>query len=88
VESKGQKLVLIGDMMHVQSVQFDDPTVTIDFDTDSKAAYAARKAGFAEAAKQGYLIGAAHLPFPGLGHLRAAGKGYQYIPLNYTVPRP
>ncbi|UGQ48269.1 MBL fold metallo-hydrolase [Massilia endophytica] len=87
VESKGQKLVLIGDLMHVQSVQFDDPSVTIDFDTDSKKALAERKAAFADAAKQGYLIGAAHLPFPGLGHLRAAGKGYQYIPVNYTIPR-
>jgi glyoxylase-like metal-dependent hydrolase (beta-lactamase superfamily II) len=87
VESKGQKLVLIGDLMHVASVQFDDPSVTIDFDSDSKAALAQRKAAFAAAAKQGYLIGAAHLPFPALGHLRATGKSYQFIPVNYSIPR-
>ena len=38
VESKGQKLVLWGDLMHVAAVQFADPSVTIQFDTDQKAA--------------------------------------------------
>lgn len=87
IESKGQKLVLIGDLMHVQAVQFDDPSVTIQFDSDSKAALAQRKAAFADAARQGYMIGASHLQFPGLGHLRAQGKGYAFVPVNYTVPK-
>lgn len=87
VESKGQKLVLLGDLMHVQAVQFDDPSVTIDFDSDTKAAAVQRKAAFAEAAKQAYLIGAAHLQFPGLGHIRSSGKAYQFVPVNYTIPR-
>ena len=87
VESKGQKLVLIGDLMHNAAVQFPDPGVTIQFDSDSKAALAQRKAAFAEAAKQGYWMGAAHLPFPAIGHLRAEGKGYKFFPANYSVPR-
>lgn len=89
VESRGQKLVLIGDLLHAQFIQFDDPSVTIAFDSDTKAALAARKAAFADAAKGGYLIGAAHLPFPGLGHLRGNGngKGYQFVPVQYSVPR-
>ncbi len=87
VESKGQKLVLIGDMIHVGAVQFDDPSVTIVFDTDSKAAAAQRKLVLDAAAKDGALIGAPHLQFPGLGHLRMAGKGYQWVPVNYTQIR-
>lgn len=35
VESKGQKLVLWGDLIHVAAVQFDEPVVTIQFDTDT-----------------------------------------------------
>jgi hypothetical protein len=85
--SKGQKLVLLGDLLHVQGVQFDDPGVGIQFDTDSTIAIAERKEAFAAAAKGGYLIGAAHLSFPGLGHVRAHGKSYQYVPINYTQPR-
>jgi glyoxylase-like metal-dependent hydrolase (beta-lactamase superfamily II) len=84
VESQGQKLVLIGDLIHVAEVQFPDPTVVIGFDTDSKSAEAERQKEFAAAAKGGYLIGGAHLSFPGIGHLVAEGKGYQFIPLRYT----
>ena len=87
IESKGQKLVLWGDLMHVAAVQFPNPAVTIQFDTDSKAAAAQRKKAFAEAAKGGYWVGAAHLPFPGLGHLRAEGAGYVFVPANYSVPK-
>jgi glyoxylase-like metal-dependent hydrolase (beta-lactamase superfamily II) len=87
VESKGQKLVLWGDLMHVAAVQFAQPSVTIQFDTDSKSAAVQRKQAFAEAAKGAYLVGAAHLPFPGIGHLRAAGSGYAFLPVGYSVVR-
>ena len=39
---------------------------------------------FADAAKQGYLVAGAHLPFPGIGHIRSEGKGYVWVPLNYA----
>ncbi|WP_257452936.1 MBL fold metallo-hydrolase [Archangium lipolyticum] len=85
VESKGQKLVLWGDVMHVAAVQFPEPSVTIQFDLDSKAAAAQRKKAYADAAKQGYWVGAAHVSFPGIGHVRAEGKGYTWIPVNYSL---
>lgn len=84
VESRGQKLVLWGDLMHVAAVQFADPSVTIRFDTDSKAAFAQRRRLFAEAAKQGYWVAGAHLSFPGIGHLRTEGRGYVFVPANYS----
>ena len=84
VESKGQTLVLWGDLMHVAAVQFPEPGVTIQFDTDSKSAAVQRKRAYAEAARQGYLVGSAHLSFPGLGHLRVQGKGYEWVPVNYS----
>ena len=68
-------------------MQFPDPSVTIKFDTDSKAAAAQRKTQYADAAKRGHWVCAAHLPFPGIGHLRADGKGYDWIPANYTALR-
>jgi glyoxylase-like metal-dependent hydrolase (beta-lactamase superfamily II) len=87
VESQGQRLVLWGDLMHVAAVQFAEPSVTIQFDTDSKAAAAQRKKQYADAAKRGHWVAAAHLPFPGIGHLRADGKGYDWVPANYTALR-
>lgn len=85
VESKGQKLVLWGDLMHVASVQFDDPLVVMKFDTDTKMAAIERKKAFADAAKQGYWVAGAHLSFPGIGHLRANHGGYIWVPVNYST---
>ena len=88
VESKGQKLVLLGDLLHVQAVQFENPGVGISFDSDSKVAIAERKEAFAAAAKEGYMIGAPHLAFPALGHVRGNAKtGYVFVPIAYTQPR-
>jgi glyoxylase-like metal-dependent hydrolase (beta-lactamase superfamily II) len=83
VESKGAKMIVTGDLIHVAAVQLDDPTVTIAFDSDAHAAEAARLKVFAQAAKDRTLIAAAHLQFPGIGHLVANGKGYGYEPVNY-----
>lgn len=87
VESRGQKLVLIGDLVHVGAVQFDHPAATMSFDSDQKTAAAERKQRFDAAARGRYLVGAAHLQFPGIGHIEKAGKGYAFIPVNYTQMR-
>jgi len=87
VQSRGQKLLLIGDLIHVASVQMDNPQVTIGFDSDEKAAYAARRKSFDAAVKESELVGGAHLQFPGLGHLVGQAKGYRWVPVNYTQVR-
>ena len=85
VESKGEKLMLWGDLMHVAAVQFDDPSVTIKFDSETKAAAKERIKAYADAAKNGYLVGSSHIAFPGLGKVRmAAGKSFTWVPVNYT----
>ena len=84
VESDGNKLVVWGDLMHVAAVQFAMPSVTIAFDSDPKAAAPARQKNYADAAKLGYFVAIAHVSFPGIGKLRADGKGYQWLPANYT----
>ena len=85
VESQGQRMLLIGDLIHVGAVQLEDPRVTIAFDSDEPAAAATRRTVFARAAKENLLIGAAHLPFPGLGHLRQVGSSYRWLPVDYTT---
>lgn len=87
VESKGQRLLILGDAVHSHAVQFARPEVAIEFDSDKKAAIAARKALFAWAAKDKLLVSGMHLPFPGLGHVRAEGKGYAWVPVEYSPIR-
>lgn len=88
IESKGEKLVLWGDLMHQAAVQFLDPSVTVTFDSDQNVAARQRRAAYMMAAKEGYWVGASHLPFPGIGHLRIDGKGYAYVPVNYVALPP
>lgn len=85
VESKGEKMVLWGDLVHAAAVQFSRPDIAIQYDNDSRQAVAQRKKAFADAARHGYLVAGAHLPFPGIGHLRTEGKGYGWVPFNYTL---
>lgn len=86
IESKGQKLMLWGDVMHFAAVQFPQPTATVVWDTDTHAAAAQRKRAYAEAARDGYLVAGAHLPFPGIGRLRAEKGGYVFVPIVYQSP--
>jgi glyoxylase-like metal-dependent hydrolase (beta-lactamase superfamily II) len=86
-ESKGQKMMFWGDLMHVAAVQFPDPSVTVQFDSDPKTARPAREAAYAAAAKDGYFVAVTHVSFPGIGRLRADGKGYDWFPVNYSANR-
>jgi glyoxylase-like metal-dependent hydrolase (beta-lactamase superfamily II) len=85
VESKGQKLVLLGDTVHAAEVQFPRPSITIRYDVDARAAAAQREKIFADAAEEGYWVGAAHISFPGLGHVRVDGEGYAWVPATYRL---
>jgi glyoxylase-like metal-dependent hydrolase (beta-lactamase superfamily II) len=84
VESKGKKIVFLGDLVHVEPIQFQHPEVTIQFDSDEKSAAVQRKQAFEEAANSGYLVAGAHLSFPGIGHIVKNGKAYRFAPINYS----
>ena len=87
VRSQGQELLLVGDLIHVPAVQLAHPEVTIAYDTDDARAATSRATVFTGAAKSGVLVGASHMPFPGVGHLTRTGKSYQWVPVNYTQLR-
>lgn len=79
-ESGGKAIVFIGDLIHSAAVQFDHPEVSIHFDTKPEQAIASRKEEFNQLAKQGEWLAAAHLPFPGIGHLTMNGQAYRWVP--------
>ncbi|MCW2293160.1 glyoxylase-like metal-dependent hydrolase (beta-lactamase superfamily II) [Pseudomonas sp. BIGb0408] len=86
LSSGDEKLLLWGDIVHVHAVQLPHPEVTIAVDVDPKAAVASRTRLFAKAARERWLVAAAHLPFPGIGHLRKEEKGYSWVPVEYRNP--
>lgn len=81
--SQGQKLTFVGDIIHAEAVQFSDPSVAIAFDVNPKTAVAVRSEAFSTFANDSELIAAPHLPFPGIGHVRKAQEGYDWVPINY-----
>ncbi len=83
VESKGQKLVFWGDVVHAAAVQFPVPTAAVTYDADPAAAAEQRRLAFAEAAQGGYLVAGDHISFPGIGHVRAEGGQYQWVPIPF-----
>ena len=75
VTSGGAKLLLLGDTLHVPAVQFPRPEITVMFDFRQDLAQARRKELFEMAVKEDMLVGAVHLPFPGIGKLRPREAG-------------
>lgn len=85
VTSKGEKIMFCGDIMHVAALQFNKPDITIVYDVDPRAAAAARRKAYEDAAKGRYWIAGDHLSFPGIGHIRKIENGYNWVPVNYTT---
>lgn len=83
VQSGKETMLVWGDVIHVASIQLRDPTATVEYDSDATAAQQTRHDLLALAAQRHYVIGAAHISFPGLGHVSPDGAGYRWIPLNY-----
>jgi glyoxylase-like metal-dependent hydrolase (beta-lactamase superfamily II) len=85
--SQGQSLLVLGDLVHSHAAQFAHPEIAIEFDSDKAAAVRTRKTVFAEAARDRLWVAGAHLPFPGIGHVRAEGKAFAWVPLEYSPIR-
>jgi glyoxylase-like metal-dependent hydrolase (beta-lactamase superfamily II) len=80
LESDGSRLLVWGDLMHVQSIQFPLPNVSVTYDTDPTAAAAIRKEILDYAAKNKIPIAGMHLVYPAVGTVSAEGTGYRFNP--------
>lgn len=86
-QSGGQSLLVWGDIVHNHAVQFARPEVVIEFDVDSAKALESRQRLLAEAARDKLWVAGAHLPFPGLGHVRKDAQGYAWVPAEFSPIR-
>lgn len=78
LESKGEKLVFMGDVIHAPEVQFEEPFVSVTFDVNQALAVKTRQTAFRDAARNHYLVAFAHVSFPGIGHIHAEGDHYRW----------
>lgn len=87
VESKGQTLIVLGDLVLMAALQFNDPSLQSSFDGDPSAAAEQRLRIFKMAATDDSWVAGGHLSFPGIGHVRAGRGRFFWVPANYEIPR-
>ncbi len=73
-------LLHLADTVHHYVLMFAHPEWTSAFDSDPQMAAATRKKVFERAASDRTRVLGYHLPFPGIGHVRAAKEGFEWIP--------
>ena len=83
--SNGQTMLIWGDLMHNHAQQMADPNIAVELDMNQDQARASREAALKDVAARKIWVAGAHLPFPGLGHVRAESNGsYTWVPVEYT----
>jgi glyoxylase-like metal-dependent hydrolase (beta-lactamase superfamily II) len=87
VESKGQRLIVLGDLVLLEAMQFAQPWLTSGFDSDPAAAVVQRKRILELAAQENDWVAGGHLSFPAIGHVRARDGHYIWLPANYEIPQ-
>jgi glyoxylase-like metal-dependent hydrolase (beta-lactamase superfamily II) len=86
VESRGQTLIVMGDLVLMGAMQFADPSLGSSFDSDPVTAAQQRLRILKMAADTNTWIAGSHLSFPGIGHVRSTQDHYLWIPVNYSLP--
>ncbi len=72
------RLLIWGDIVHHAAVQFARPEVTWAYDGDQAQARQSRLALMDQAVAAGWLVAGAHLPYPAMGRIAAAGDGFAF----------
>lgn len=78
LESDGQKLLIAGDFIHVERIQFPRPDVSVSYDTDPVAAAGSRRKILEYTAANNIPVAGMHLVYPSIGRVSASGSGYVF----------
>jgi len=82
IENGGDRLLIIGDLLHVALVQFPHPEISATFDMNPSAAAERRREVLSYASHNGILIGGMHLVYPAVGTVEIEGSGFIFVPLR------
>lgn len=85
VVSSGTEQLLHGvDFAHYYAAVLPHPDWSPSFDADPALAAQTRRRLLDRMAADRALVYAYHFPFPGLGHIRAEGQGYAWVPVPWS----
>jgi glyoxylase-like metal-dependent hydrolase (beta-lactamase superfamily II) len=80
VENGKDKLLIIGDLLHIALVQFPVPEISATYDADQKAAAVVRRQVLDYAAKNKIPVAGMHIVYPGTGGVTVEGSGFKFSP--------
>jgi glyoxylase-like metal-dependent hydrolase (beta-lactamase superfamily II) len=84
IESRGQSLMIWGDIVHVPEVQIRRPRTGIAFDVDPDMAVTTRMKVLDMVASDRLLIAGMHTHFPAFANIVRSGATYQLIPETWS----
>ncbi|MDR3331718.1 MAG: MBL fold metallo-hydrolase [Synergistaceae bacterium] len=85
LESKGERLLIWGDLTHAMAIQMPRPGVTVRYDFDTEQAAASRKSVLEYLSRNGIPAAGMHVPYPGIGKIAPDLEnpgGYSFEPLT------
>lgn len=80
IESDGEKLLCVADLLHSAALQFPRPDINASYDMDPEKAAATRERFLKMAAEENLPIVGMHMPFPGVARVTKASEGYAWTP--------
>ncbi|WP_299959531.1 MBL fold metallo-hydrolase [uncultured Roseobacter sp.] len=84
VESEGEVLLIVGDVVISSTIQFANPEASNIWETNSDDSKKSRRTIMDVAARERTLVTATHLPFPSFGYVdRTADGGYRWVPEDW-----
>ncbi|MBN1588160.1 MAG: MBL fold metallo-hydrolase [Pirellulales bacterium] len=83
VRAGRRSLLIWGDIIHGMAVQLPRPDVAVRYDANQRQAVASRQALLRKLAADQTLVAGAHMPFPGIGTIRAEkDHAYTWVPVE------
>ncbi|MCI0753300.1 MBL fold metallo-hydrolase [Teichococcus vastitatis] len=85
ITSGNQVMVNTGDLAHHHILLLKRPAWEFSYDTDSKLSAQIRSRMLDRLATDRHPVLSYHFPWPGLGHVARAGKGYDWVPVPMNM---
>jgi len=82
IESKGQKLLIWGDLTHAMAIQMPYPNVAVTYDVNPELAIKYRNEILDYVAKNNIPVAGMHIAYPGIGVVKKQQTGYQFDSLK------
>ncbi len=85
VESKGDAVLIMGDILHMPSVQLTAPQAGTVFDIDRELTVKTRRKTLEQVATDRLRVAGIHFDFPAFGHIERANGAYRFVPEVWKV---